>query len=191
MGSSTSPWSGKGTATPPSSGRRSASGARGRFAATTGSSPDARPGAGGLRGRRPETVATTLTRLRRSTFRSRFHLSASDCEYARAKGRATIEAHARDLLAGRIGAAEPRNDGRQTPMRGHPVFIAQHATATCCRGCVAKWHGIAAGHQLSDAELDHLVAVVMAWIEAELSAQPAPPTRISPPPTAPQSSLIQ
>jgi hypothetical protein len=34
-------------------------------------------------------------------------------------------------------------------MRGHPVFIAQHATATCCRGCLAKWHDIPAGRALT------------------------------------------
>lgn len=121
----------------------------------------------------PEPIGATLARLGRSTFRARFHLSAADCEYARAKGRATIEAHARDLLGGRIGPARPRNDGRQTPMRGHPVFIAQHATATCCRGCVATWHRIPAGHDLTAAELDHLVAIVMAWIETQLIAHPA------------------
>ncbi|WP_217496621.1 DUF4186 domain-containing protein [Acidipropionibacterium jensenii] len=138
--------------------------------------PEAGVGAGGPADRRPEAVAATLARLRRSTFRSRFHLSASDRDYARAKGRQTIVDHARDLLRGRIGAAAPHNDGRQTPMRGHPVFIAQHATATCCRGCVAKWHGIAAGHQLTDVELDRLVEIVMAWIDTELTAHPASPT---------------
>lgn len=119
-----------------------------------------------------EPIEETLARLRRSAFRSRFQLSPTDCDYARAKGRDTIAAHACDLLSGRIGAARPRNDGRQTPMRGHPVFVAQHATATCCRGCVSKWHGIATGHDLTVAELDHLVVVVMAWIEAELIAHP-------------------
>ena len=40
----------------------------------------------------------------------------------------------------RIAPKEPLNDGKQTPMKGHPVFIAQHATATCCRECTRKWH---------------------------------------------------
>jgi hypothetical protein len=118
-----------------------------------------------------EPIPAALERLSRSTFRSRFHLSATDKAYARAKGRETVVRHARQLLAGRIGDARPRNDGRQTPMRGHPVFIAQHATATCCRGCLAKWHRIAPGHDLSEAELDHLVDLVIAWIEAELRAE--------------------
>ena len=59
-----------------------------------------------------------------------------------------------------------------TPMRGHPVFVAQHATATCCRGCVAKWHHIPQGRELTDDELGYLVAVVMAWIEDQLRRHP-------------------
>lgn len=119
-------------------------------------------------------IDRTLARLSRSTFRSRFRLSDDDAAYARLKGRDTIAHHAHDLLRARIGPAHPRNDGRQTPMRGHPVFIGQHATATCCRGCIAKWHGITQGHELTEAELGHLVDVVMAWIEGQLLAHPAP-----------------
>lgn len=117
-----------------------------------------------------EDPARALERLSRSTFRSSFHLTDRDRAYARSKGRDTIVRHAHELLGGRIAAAHPRNDGRQTPMRGHPVFIAQHATATCCRRCVEKWHHIPRGRALTDRELDHLVDVVMAWIEGELSA---------------------
>lgn len=116
-----------------------------------------------------ENPEHALRRLAGSTFRAGFHLNAADRAYARARGRGLIAAHAHDLLAGRIGAAHPRNDGRQTPYRGHPVFTAQHATATCCRGCVQKWHGIPEGQELTAVELDRLVALVMAWIDRDLS----------------------
>jgi len=49
-------------------------------------------------------------------------------------------------------------------MRGHPVFIAQHATATCCRGCIEKWHGIKKQKELSEDEKNYLVSVIMKWI---------------------------
>lgn len=52
-------------------------------------------------------------------------------------------------------------------MRGHPVFVAQHATATCCRGCLAKWHGIAAGRPLTKAEQDLAAALIMRWLDGE------------------------
>lgn len=76
----------------------------------------------------------------------------------------TILAHARDFVGQRLADAEPANDGRQTPMRNHPVFIAQHATATCCRGCLAKWHNIPKGRALSAEEIDYVVAVIERWI---------------------------
>ena len=50
-------------------------------------------------------------------------------------------------------------------MRGHPVFIAQHATACCCRGCLAKWHGIPPGRELTAEEQRYIGAVLTAWIE--------------------------
>jgi hypothetical protein len=110
-----------------------------------------------------------FARLAKSAFRSKFKLAPSDIIYMKTKGMATIEKHAADFIAGRIAPAEPRNDGRQTPLRGHPVFIAQHATATCCRSCIAKWHGIAKGGQLSAEEQRYLVDIILAWLDASLA----------------------
>lgn len=111
-----------------------------------------------------------LEALARSAFRSRFRLSAKDRGYVEAKGRATIERHAADFIAGRLAPAAPANDGRQTPMRGHPVFLAQHATATCCRGCLAKWHRIPRGRPLGPDEQAHVLAVIGHWIDRQMAA---------------------
>jgi hypothetical protein len=102
--------------------------------------------------------------LARSPFRSRFRLDAKDLAYLRERGLAEVIAHARRFLRERLGPAAPRNDGRQTPMRGHPVFVAQHATGTCCRGCLEKWHGIAKGRELTGEEVDHLVEMIRRWL---------------------------
>ena len=103
-------------------------------------------------------------RLARSRFRSRFRLNERDAAYAADRGRATLRQHAHDFVGARLAPAAPRNDGRQTPMRGHPVFVAQHATATCCRGCLHKWHAIPAGRALDDAEIAYVVEVILAWL---------------------------
>ena len=110
-------------------------------------------------------------RLSRSTFRSRFRLSQKDRDYISAKGLETIRRHARDFVAKRLAPAVIPNDGRQTPMRGHPVFIAQHATGCCCRGCFAKWHHIPVGRQLTEEEQNYAVGVLMAWIEKQIGKQ--------------------
>ena len=117
---------------------------------------------------RGDAVARELERLARSGFRSSFHLSASDRAYARRKGRAVIEQHARDLLGRRVGPAQPLHDGRQTPYRGHPVFTAQHATATCCRTCIERWHHIPKGRALTPQELDRLTALLLGWLDRDL-----------------------
>ncbi|WP_279024507.1 DUF4186 domain-containing protein [Gibbsiella quercinecans] len=103
-------------------------------------------------------------RLQNSPFRAKFRLNPKDQHYFAAKGMPTILSHARDFIDRRLAAAYPKNDGKQTPMRGHPVFVAQHATATCCRGCLAKWHGIAQGKALNEAQKDYIVQVIALWL---------------------------
>jgi hypothetical protein len=114
-------------------------------------------------------------RLARSRFRSRFRLNERDAAYAADRGIPTLRTHARDFVQARLAPVAPKNDGRQTPMRGHPVFVAQHATATCCRGCLRKWHGIPVGRALTDAEVDYTVAVILAWLGAPPAGDPRPP----------------
>ena len=112
-----------------------------------------------------------FARLARSAFRQRFTLGPRDRTYLRTKGLAEVLIHARRFVAERLAPAEIVNDGRQTPFRGHPVFVAQHATATCCRGCLAKWHGIPAGRPLTEAEQEHAVAVIARWLRAQPADQ--------------------
>lgn len=103
-------------------------------------------------------------KLSRSSFRSRFQLSDEDLAYLRQKGRERVRGHARDFIYKRFSAAVPKNDGKQTPFRGHPVFIAQHATATCCRSCLAKWHDIRKGVALTQEQQKYILEVIMEWI---------------------------
>lgn len=107
-------------------------------------------------------------RLGQSAFRSSFSLKSNDRHYVQEKGMDTVRRHAKEFIVKRLAPAVPANDGRQTPMRGHPVFVAQHATATCCRGCLAKWHGIAEGTALSEAEQEYLADVIMEWIRRQM-----------------------
>ena len=109
-----------------------------------------------------------FARLSRSDFRSRFHLSVKDKSYIREKGIDTIRSHARDFVERRLSPENPENDGKQTPMKGHPVFAAQHATACCCRGCLEKWHNIPSGKVLTQAEQAYIVDVLMEWIQKEM-----------------------
>ena len=108
-----------------------------------------------------------LYRLSKSKFRSSFHLKEKDIEYIDKKGLDKIKDHAYDFINKRLKPSVIPNDGKQTPMRGHPVFIAEHATATCCRGCLNKWYSIPKSRELTDVEVDYIVKVIMMWIENE------------------------
>ena len=111
-----------------------------------------------------------FARLARSPFRSRFRLGAREQTYLQQRGMEQVLEHARDFVRQRLAPAEPRNDGKQTPMRGHPAFVAQHATATCCRSCLQKWHGIRKGAALTDPQIDYVVRVIARWLERQSSA---------------------
>lgn len=110
--------------------------------------------------------------LSQSRFRSRFKLGPEERAYLHMKGRAAVARHAAEFIARRLAPAKPARDGKQTPMRGHPVFIAQHATATCCRGCLEKWHGIPRGRALGESEQAYVVSVIASWIAREDPAAP-------------------
>ena len=99
-----------------------------------------------------------------SAFRSRFRLSPAERAYVAEKGFTNIRAQAEKIVRERLAPAHPAADGRQTPMRGHAVFKAQHATACCCRSCLQKWHGIPVGRALDEAEIACVVDMLMGWI---------------------------
>lgn len=113
-----------------------------------------------------------LDKLAKSKFRSRFKLRTKELEYIKDKGLDKIYSHACDFIRNRVAPAEPTNDGKQTPMRGHPVFIAQHATATCCRGCIEKWHKFPKGRELTASEQEYLVSVIIEWINRQINSNP-------------------
>ena len=115
-----------------------------------------------------EWYGQLFERLGNSRFRSSFHLKQKDIDYINSKGMDTIREHARDFIAKREAPAVIPNDGKQTPMKGHPVFVAQHASATCCRGCICNWHMIQPGKELNEAQQEYLVDVIMTWIRNEL-----------------------
>ena len=110
-------------------------------------------------------------RLDNSKFRSSFHLKQKGMDYINEKELDTIRQHAKDFIAKRESPAYIANDGKQTPTKGHPVFIAQHATATCCRECIRKWHKMQPGRELSQIQQDYLVDVIMTWIKREMERQ--------------------
>lgn len=114
-----------------------------------------------------QTIEDALAKLNKSKFRSRFHLKQEDIDYIDKKGLEKIRSDAEDFISKRLAPAQIPNDGRQTPMKGHPVFIAQHSTACCCRGCLNKWYNVPKNTELSAARQKKIVNLIMAWIEKE------------------------
>ena len=128
-----------------------------------------------------EQLDRRLARIARVPFRAKFHLRARELAYVASRGPEAVRRHAREFIDARLAAAVPDKDGKQTPWGGHPVFRAQHATATCCRTCLQSNHGIARGHELGERERQYVVDVICRWIEVECAvAISTPPSRSQP-----------
>lgn len=113
-------------------------------------------------------IEQKLKALSKSKFRSSFHLNDKDLNTLKTKGFATIQKHAHELIIKRLAPEIIINDGKQTPYKGHPVFVSQHATATCCRKCLEKWYGIQQGKALCENEIKLIVKINISWLEKEL-----------------------
>ena len=116
------------------------------------------------------TIDSTLRALAKQPFRAKFHLRGRDAATVELRGIDVVRQHARELLAKKLSPAAPHKDGKQTPYRGHPVFVAQHATATCCRTCLERWHRIPKGRELTSDEQAYVVDVICRWIETDMAA---------------------
>ncbi|WP_256941033.1 DUF4186 domain-containing protein [Acetobacter orientalis] len=121
----------------------------------------------------PQVQPILWERLARSEFRQQFHLNAQDRSYLATKGFEAVLEHGADFIGKRLAPAHPAKDGRQTPWQGHPVFVAQHATGTCCRSCLEKWHGFVKGLPLNGVQQAYVLAVIATWLRQE-QHRPAP-----------------
>ena len=117
------------------------------------------------------SLDVVFTALEFSNFRKRFHLNEKETEYLQAKGLPVILEHAEKFVNERLAPAEPPQDGKQTPMTGHPVFVAQHGTGTCCRGCLQKWHHIPKKVELSGEQIAYVMSVIERWLRVEVSTK--------------------
>ncbi len=118
-----------------------------------------------------QSIDEALGKLKHSKFRSSFRLNEKDREYIKEKGRDVIENHARDFVKQKLADGDPLNDGKQTPMRGHPIFKAMHGTACCCRGCLNKWYKVPRHTPLTEMQQEKIVRLLMAWIDEQMKEE--------------------
>lgn len=100
----------------------------------------------------------------------KFSLGEPEQEYVTSRGMDILRLHATDFVNKRLAPANPKNDGRQTPTKGHPVFIAQHATGCNDRDSLEQFFGIKKGRELTEGEVEMVVNVILGWIEEHLGS---------------------
>ena len=114
-------------------------------------------------------IENKIKELSKSTFRTSFHLNKKEIEYIKKNGLNKVEQHAYEFIKKNLAPSNIPNDGKQTPTHNHPVFPARHATATCCRSCLEKWHHIKKGKELTDNEIKYIISIIMYWIVKEVN----------------------
>ena len=114
-----------------------------------------------------QTIEEALNKLEKSKFRSSFHLTKKEKAYLEEKGMDVMRSHAKDFVRQKLAPANPINDGKQTPMHGHPVFKAMHATGCCCRECLYKWYKVPLHQELNEAQQEKIVNLLLAWIDKQ------------------------
>lgn len=114
-----------------------------------------------------QTIDEALNKLENSRFRSGFHLTKKEQEYLAQKGMDVMRSHARDFVRQKLAPAAPVNDGKQTPMHGHPVFKAMHGCACCCRGCLNRWYRVPLGVELTENQQERIVNLLIAWLQRQ------------------------
>lgn len=116
-----------------------------------------------------QNINVMLDSLAKSKFRGSFKLNKNMISYVNEKGLDKITKDVYEIVLKRIAIYNPLKDGKQTPMKQvHPVFIAQHATGTCCRGCLLKIHNITKERDLNDEEINFIVKLIMTWIKNQI-----------------------
>ena len=115
-----------------------------------------------------DNIDRLLDSLAKTKFRGSFHLNNKMIEYVNNKGIDKIEQDTIDIIIKRL-KTKLDNDGKQTPMKQvHPTFIAQHATGTCCRGCLNRIHHIDDNKELSEKDIEYIKEVIIKWIRREV-----------------------
>jgi len=146
-------------------------------------------------------AAFTFENLRYEYIRHEFWCRPFDqhaVNHALRKGRTGLQVAAEQRIRNSVGPGTPPGtptfDGRQTPPNGNVLFYAQHATATCCRRCIAEWHGIPRDQDLTEEQIAYLSGLLMRYVEERLpdlpdEGQKVPPIRAGRPGTAQQGEL--
>jgi exodeoxyribonuclease V alpha subunit len=114
-----------------------------------------------------QSMEDLFAKLLKSKFRRKFHLNDADFQIIDKKGLDLLWEETKLILQDRVSVLK-ENDGMQTPFKGHPCFVGQHALGLCCRNCIEKWHGIPKELELEENHLDYFADLLLAWYAQEL-----------------------
>ena len=119
--------------------------------------------------RRPQNDQYKLEMLQKEWIRHYYweHKKPTQREinYAKRKGTKGLQGRAEEVLRGKVFAVSGWLNDVQTGYSG-VIESAQHATATCCRKCIAYWHGVPVDAKPTEDQITYLRQWIMKYIAA-------------------------
>ena len=65
-------------------------------------------------------------------------------------------------------------DSTQTPKGKDIIYLAQHATGTCCRRCIEEWYGINKEEIMNEEQINFLTEIIMTYINEKVTLKNQP-----------------
>ncbi|WP_372655987.1 DUF4186 family protein [Halobacteriovorax sp.] len=94
----------------------------------------------------------------------KFKLKDEQWEYLAKRGFDTILLEGRSLIVKIFNEDSLSHSCKVAPVQTHPIYIALHATGTCCRSSLEKWHKIPKSKELKEKDIFYILLVVKEWI---------------------------
>lgn len=100
--------------------------------------------------------------------------------YALKKGKIELLKTVEQRIRSSVKAPADAFDGRRTKWEGNPIHYGQHATATCCRKCIERWHDISRDVELTEKQIKYFTHLVVMFLEERFPNLPDGKTKVSP-----------
>lgn len=103
-------------------------------------------------------------RLNCSKVCCKFKLKDDQWDYLAKRGFDSILLEGRTLIVKIFSEEAKHHSCKVAPVQNHPIFTALHATGTCCRSSLEKWHKIPKNKELREKDIFYILLVVKEWI---------------------------
>jgi len=131
--------------------------------------------------RDPNDIENTFKSLKYEFIRHHYWHKEFDekaVNYALRKGKIELINTVEKRIRASVKAPVDAFDGRRTKWEGNPIHYGQHATATCCRKCIERWHNVPRDEELTEKQVKYFTHLVIMFLEERFPNLPDGKTKV-------------